>query len=369
MKTFRLPDLGEGLREAEIIDWHVSVGDHVVADQPLVSVETDKAVVEIPSPWPGRIAQLHGEPGDIAKVGAPLVDYGGEGARRSQSVVGQLPREEPAPRRLTPSLDKPSPISAAPAARALARELGVELGGVFGTGPDGTITAADVRQTAKAAGCDGAGEVLSGPRRAMARAMTRARAEVVPATLTADADVTAWTPREDPTVRLLQAVSAGCRVERGLNAWFDSQSERLERHVHVDIGIAMDTPDGLFVPVLRAADTLLADKLRHRLDELKQKVAARAIKPEDLKDATITLSNFGTLAGRHASLVVRPPQVSILGAGVIEERVCAIDDAPEIRTILPLSLTFDHRVVTGGEAARFLNGVITSLERPKEAAR
>jgi 2-oxoisovalerate dehydrogenase E2 component (dihydrolipoyl transacylase) len=359
MTTFRLPDLGEGLQEAEIVAWHVSPGDHVVADQPLVSVETAKAVVEIPSPTAGRIARIYGKVGDMVPVGSPLVDYGDDDdTTGSQTVVGALPHEAEIKSK-APKLA--AGLKVAPAIRRLARELSVDLATLQGSGPGGSIAEADVRKAAERDG-NGEGEPLRGPRRSMAQAMVEAGREVVPATVTDDADVTRWLARDDPTVRLVAALVEACRAEPSLNAWYDGKNERRMLHHHVDVGIAMDTADGLFVPVLRRADTLAASDVRKAIDDLKDQVSRRRIAPADLTGQTITLSNFGTVAGRYASLVVIPPQVAILGAGRIEERIVAVNSTATVRAVLPLSLTFNHRAVTGGEAARFLGTVIASLE-------
>lgn len=359
MNTFNLPDLGEGLQEAEIVNWHVSEGDHVVADQPIVAVETEKAVIEIPSPQSGRILKLIGQPGERIPVGSPLVVYADDDAEGSDTVVGDLEHEK-APE--TSAQVKTKPIRAAPAIRQLARTLGVDLNQVSGSGPRGSITEKDVRRSAGDTNKDGMGTELSGPRRAMARKMTEAGAAIVPATVTADAEVGAWFGRDDPTVRLLQSVVAGCRTEPALNSWYDPSAERVTVHQQVDIGLAVNTGDGLFVPVLRNADRLDAVQLAETVGKLKKQVVDRTIERSALKDPTITLSNFGTLAGRHANLVVVPPQVAILGAGRIGDQVLAVGSKPAIRPVLPLSLTFDHRVVTGAEAARFLRAVIDNLE-------
>jgi len=199
----------------------------------------------------------------------------------------------------------------------------------------------------------------------MAQAMIRAGAEVVPATVTGSADVSAWFGHDDPMTRLIEAMVASCTAVPVLNSWFDGKGLTIRQHADVDLGIAMDTADGLFVPVIRKANALGRDDLRKQLDRLKQEVANRTIQPQDLTGATITLSNFGTLVGDHASLVIMPPQVAILGAGRVAERVVPVNGAPAIRSILPLSLSIDHRAVTGGEAARFLKAVIDTLEQAK----
>jgi pyruvate dehydrogenase E2 component (dihydrolipoamide acetyltransferase) len=366
MKTFALPDLGEGLHEAEIVAWHVSAGDHVVADQPLVSVETEKAVVEIPAPWSGRIAKLHGNVGDRIAVGTMLVEYEEVAAADAGTVVGALPKGEAAPPAAEaepPELRPPSGIKATPAVRALARKLGVELDAVAPSGPDGLVTKSDVERAARSLREAGPPEPLRGVRRAMAGSMTRSHAEVVPATLTDMADVDLWPAGTDVTVRLLRAIVVACRAEPALNAWYDGKAVARRLHQKVDLAIAMDTGDGLFAPVLRNVEARDAADLRRGLQAMKRDVLARTVPLEELRGATITLSNFGTLGGRHAALVVVPPQVAILGAGRIAPQVVAADGQVAVRRMLPLSLTFDHRAVTGGEAARFLAAMIADLQQ------
>jgi pyruvate dehydrogenase E2 component (dihydrolipoamide acetyltransferase) len=366
MKAFALPDLGEGLHEAEIVAWHVSAGDHVVADQPLVSVETEKAVVEIPAPWSGRIARLHGQPGDRVTVGTTLVEFEEAATADAGTVVGALPKGEAvpaAPEAGLPGEHAPTGIKATPAVRALARKLGVDLGAVAPSGADGLVARADVERAARSLSEAGPPEPLRGVRRAMAGAMTRSHAEVVPATLTDEADVEAWPNGTDVSVRLVRAVVAGCRAEPALNAWYDGKTVERRLHQKVDLAIAMDTGDGLFAPVLRGVQSRDAADLRRGLDAMKRDVLARTVPLEELRGATITLSNFGTLGGRHAALVVVPPQVAIVGAGRIAPRVVANDGRPMVHRLLPLSLTFDHRAVTGGEAARFLAVMIADLRR------
>lgn len=368
MKTFLLPDLGEGLQDAEIVAWHVSPGDHVVADQPLLSVETAKAVVEVPSPWSGVVRRLHVGIGAVVPVGAPLADIDDGGATADAgAIVGDLPQA--APERAGPAPARPEgPMTrtlatqnrATPAVRRRARELGLDLDRIPGTGPGGAILTGDL-DAARAADDDG-WTPLRGVRRAMARSMTAAAA--VPATTLLDrADVTGWRRGADATVRLARAIVAASRAEPALNAWYDPERGARRLHDPVDLGIAMDTADGLFAPVLRDAGAASAPALRERLEALKQGVRDRTIAPGALRGQTITLSNFGPIGGRHAALMVVPPQVAILGSGRIEDEAAVVDGALAVRRALPLSLTFDHRAVTGGEAARFLMAVIDALQR------
>ena len=358
---FRLPDLGEGLAEAEIVAWHVSAGDHVVADQPLLSVETDKAVVEIPSPQSGRIADLHGEPGDVVEIGAPLVEFAEGETADTGTVVGEITE----PRAAAPTGAAAAVgVKAAPAVRALARRLGVDLAKVTGTGPRGVITSADVEEAAGAPAEGGAWEPLKGVRRAMARNMERAREAIVSATVTEEADVDSWPDGTDVTMRLVHAMVAGCRRSPALNAWYDGHKRARMFHDQINIGIAVETEDGLFAPVMRDVGNRDPADLRRGFESLKADVRARTVPAEELHGQTITLSNFGMFGGHYAMLVVVPPQVAILGAGAIRERVVAIDGQPAVRRMMPLSLTFDHHAVTGVEASRFLAAVVKDLAKP-----
>jgi len=362
LRTFNLPDLGEGLAEAEIVEWHVAEGDRVVADQPLVSVETDKAVVEVPSPWSGTVTAIRAQPGEVVAIGAPLADIDSAAAADQGAIVGELkPSPAPPPPPTMPAPERGATPRAVPAARAKARELGVALAEVSGTGPGGAITVADVVRHAGAPG------PAQGPgaRRAMARAMARSHAEVVPATLTDVADVTGWfSPDADVMVRLLRAITAAAAAEPALNGWYDPDGRHGPAPEGVHVAFAVDTPQGLYVPVLHGAEALAPAGMRARLDELVAAVRDRRLTREAQQGATVTLSNFGPIGGRHATLVVTPPQVAILGAGRAYDTVAWQDGAPVRRVALPLSLTFDHRAATGGETARFMAVVIGDLERP-----
>lgn len=345
MKTFTLPDLGEGLADAEIVSWHVSAGQRVVADQPLVAVETEKAVVEVPAPWSGTVAKLHAKPGDIVKIGAPLADIDQEGTGEDAgAVVGTLPMG----------------AKAAPAVRKLAQQLGVDLDRITGTGPGGTVTRKDVE--AAAGGGMGVYEPLSGVRRAMARNMARAHAEVATTNVTDEANIAHWREDEDVTMRLVRAMVAACKAEPALNVWYDAKREARRLHRAIDLGIAMNTEDGLFVPVLRDAGNRTQQDLRAGLEAMKKDVTARTVPPQELRGQTITLSNFGMIGGRYATLVIIPPQVAILGAGRISEEPRVVGGEIRPCRVLPLSLTFDHRAVAGAEATRFLMSIVNDLE-------
>lgn len=197
----------------------------------------------------------------------------------------------------------------------------------------------------------------------MLRTMSAAHAEVVPTTLMDDADLHAWASGEDVMARLIRALVAGARVEPSMNSWLNAKEGTLRRHARVDVGIAVDSPDGLFVPVLRGCERRDAATLRAELNRLRDGVKQRSLAPEELRDYTLMLSNFGVFAGKYATPVVVPPCVCIVGAGRLHHAVVPVLGGIETHRILPLSLTFDHRAATGGEAARFLRATIDDLQR------
>jgi len=373
MSTFKLPDLGEGLAEAEIIEWHVKPGDRVVVDQPMVSVETAKAVVEVPVPYSGTVTALHGAVGAIIATGAPLIEFESDAG----TVVGAMP-ETRVDDYVEPALERAGarPASrprALPLARALARRLGVDLNGLSGSGNDGSVSLDDVLRHAKLGEGNGYAEQIAaapnaeplrGPRRAMAQSMSLSRDQISASTVCDDADIHHWRSRGDYTLRLLRAVICACRAEPALNAWYDATSNTRVLHAHIDLAIAVDTAAGLMAPILRNIAALPPDALRAALAGLKDAARRRATAPEDLRGFTLMLSNFGTLAGRYGVPLIAPPAVAILGAGKVRADAVAVGDAVAVHRRMPLSLSFDHRVVTGGEACRFLAAVIADLEKP-----
>ncbi|MCC4595671.1 2-oxo acid dehydrogenase subunit E2 [Xanthomonas campestris pv. phormiicola] len=458
-KNFNLPDLGEGLPDATIVEWFVKEGDTIRLDEPLVSMETAKAVVEVPSPVSGKVLKLAGAPGDIVVTGSMLAqfapdpdmpqraegqdtghhhggaapahpgkgagtdapgdnarvvasDTGGELRDDAGTVVGAMQSSNAVHSERTVSVGG---VRAMPAVRALARKLGVDLARVRASGGDGAVTLADVKQAAadgsavagaasaatarppqvaasaapatapapaapsrtplSATGkpmrtqppgpaAHGQPEPLKGVRRNMARVMAQAHREVVLTTLNDDADVHAWTPGNDMTVRLVRAIVAACQAVPALNAWFDGDALTRTLHAQVDIGIAVDTDDGLFVPALRNADMLDARGIREGVNRLRQQVETRSIAASELSGYTISLSNFGMFAGRYATPIVVPPCVAIVAAGRARHQLVPVMGGVETHKLLPLSLSFDHRACTGGEAARFLRAMIDDLALP-----
>ncbi len=247
MRQFTLPDLGEGLEEAEIVAWFVNEGDHVTVDQPLVSVETDKAVVEVPSPWAGTIARRFGAKGELVKVGAPLVEFAEGSDKDAGAIVGEVAQE--APPVSVSQATAARGLQVLPAVRALARKLDVDLNAIQGSGPGGTITRDDVERAARSLADAGPAEPLKGMRRAMAQRMALAHAQVVPTSVIDEISIDRWSKGADITIRLVQAIAASCKAEPSLNAWYDSDAGSRRLLNRVDIGIAIDLEAGLIVPV------------------------------------------------------------------------------------------------------------------------
>lgn len=458
IKTFYLPDLGEGLPDATVVEWHVKEGDTIKLDAPLVSMETAKAVVDVPSPYSGTVKKLHGAAGDIIETGSALADFeidpnarqraeaestghhhgpkkgvGSPAADDASKVVASDDGGEIDPPKAkadredegtvvgamvsgnavhTEQVSSAGGVKAVPAVRAAAKKLKVDLARVQATGAGGVITMQDVKNAAAngsaqvgaaparpasaqhlaptlpepgpapqqrtavslagkpvrtappGAEAMGQPEQLKGVRRNMARVMAEAHANVVPTSIVDDADLHAWIGKQDITARLVRAIVVACKAVPALNAWFDGKNLTRTLHPHVDIGIAVDTDDGLFVPALRNADVLDGAGVRAAIKRLRTAVEDRSIPASELSGYTISLSNFGMFAGRYATPVVVPPTVAIIGAGKLSHDVVAVMGGIEVHRRMPLSLTFDHRAATGGEAARFLKAMIDDLGLP-----
>ena len=429
VKPFHLPDLGEGLPDAEIVEWHVKVGDVVRLDAPLVSMETAKAVVDVPSPFSGKVLALAGQPGDVILTGAVLVEieldpnlpqradaqdtghhHGAPAAHATSAAAASAP--EPAPAEddgdagtVVGAMESSNAVrseqavaiggvKAMPAVRALAKKLKVDLARVRATGAGGVITLADVKAAAANPSTQSAtpvpaapvvnsersvppavsmpppagddkDEPIRGVRRNMLRSMSAAHAEVVPTTLMDDADLSAWAAGEDITVRTLRALAVAAKTEPAMNAWLNAKEGTLRRHSAVHIGVAIDSADGLFVASLKHCDSRDGKTLRAELNRLRDGVRDRSLPPEDLSGYTLMFSNFGVFAGKYATPVVVPPCVCIVGAGRLYHAVVPVLGGMETHRMMPISLTFDHRAATGGEAARFLKAMIDDLQRSR----
>lgn len=411
MTTFNLPDLGEGLPEAEIVAWHVAEGDSVKTDELLLSVETAKAVVEVPSPYTGTIARLHAKPGDIVATGAPLVDFDDAGGAPAKSRDtdktgttdgrgGATQDAEAAPDaradagtvvgKMTSGTEVVEDtaiagssrrrgrgrVKATPAVRAQAKRLGIDLSEVRPSGKNGQVTTADLERFGGAArpararppqkaAPRGEAQALRGPRRAMAQSMSQSRDQVALCTIFDDADIHEWLDKRDFTPRILRALAAGCAAEPGLNGFFHGDSGSRQLESRIDVAMAVDTEDGLIVPVIRNLGNMDLDQIRDAVARLKQATRERTVTPQDMVDYTITLSNFGMLAGRYATPLMVPPTVAIVGTGKLQHDVVAVMGGIEVHRRIPLSLSFDHRCITGGEACRFLAAMIEDLAKPQ----
>lgn len=367
MKIFNLPDLGEGLTEAEIHEWYIKEGDTIAVDQPMVAMETAKAIVDIPAPFAGKIVKCYGKPGDIINTHTPLVGFE---AVDAGTVVGNLENSNiviaESNISTTPSAKHQHKIKALPAVRNLAKQLQVDINQITGTGTNGTITTDDVLRAAKQTETKSnlaQGETLHGIRRVMAQTMSKSHSEVVPVSIFDDANINSWSADTDITTRVIRAIIKACQAEPALNTWFDGKNMQRKLHKQINLGIAMDTADGLFVPVITNAQSLSVIEIRQQIETYKVQVQTRNIQPEALQAATFVLSNFGMFAGRYATPIIVPPTVAILATGRIREAVVVCQGQPVVHRIMPLSLTFDHRAATGGEATRFMAHLIKDLEQ------
>ena len=478
-QLFHLPDLGEGLPDAEIVEWHVAIGQVVKLDEPLVSMETAKAVVDVPAPCSGTLLRVAGKVGDVITTGAWLAEFeidaslpqraAGHDTGHAHGAAPTIPvmptlsaadLSNDLPDGITPAFGggfkhatavprAPSTtagappagredagtvvgamqasgevrreaalavggVRAVPAVRALAKKLGVDLARVTPSGADGVVTLADVKRAAERGdarvgaapsapalmtpspavanappavqprtgapistptsnafterSADAGFDVdapIRGVRRNMVRSMAAAHAEVVPTTLMDDADLHAWSPGEDITVRLVRALVVASATEPAMNAWLNAKEGTLRRHARVDVGIAIDHADGLFVANLRGADRMDATGMRAGISRLRDGLKDRSLPADELSGYTIMLSNFGKFAGKYATPVVVPPCVCIVAAGRLYHAVVPVLGGIETHRLMPLSLTFDHRAATGGEAARFLKALIDDLQRAR----
>jgi pyruvate dehydrogenase E2 component (dihydrolipoamide acetyltransferase) len=438
---FILPDLGEGVHEAELLKWRVKPGDAVKEHQILADMETDKAVVEVPSPWAGTIRELHGKEGDILLVGKPLVSYAVSGGAKAAAH----PSAKPPPPSAAPSSSdtphKPTPPAsqeedagtvvgtmagelaisdrfarrpaaatangrrkalATPAVRRIAKEKGLDIHAIEGTGRGGRVTAGDVEAAASQGGsrsvaaaggfapravaipadrppvdAEGVSERIPfrGVRRKIAQALDLSVKTAVHFTVVEEADVTALLAKRSEYAKVLGrklsllpfVMFAACRALRRhpeLNAIVDDAAETILRKGPVHLGCAVDTEHGLMVPVIRDADRKSPVELADRVKALADGCRDRTVAREDLVGGTFTISNVGTHGGLFATPIINYPEVAILGLGRARERVLVRGGRFYAGTVLPMSLSCDHRVVDGAAGAAFLASVVAMLEDP-----
>jgi pyruvate/2-oxoglutarate dehydrogenase complex dihydrolipoamide acyltransferase (E2) component len=338
---FKLPDLGEGVREGEIARWLVEVGQEIAEDDPLVEIQTDKTTVEVPSPAAGKVAQILVEEGELVPVGTPLVLIGSDGEAPARA---------------------PEKVQATPLVRRIAEELGVDLSMVTGTGPGGRITEDDVRGTPGPAEGERRSP-LRGIRRQIAEHLTRAHREVPSVTVVEECDFTALSQSRGERSYLpyvLTAAVEGLKAYPELNATLaGNEIIYWERY---DIGLAVQTDEGLVVPVLRAADEKSRDERESEAARLAEGARAGTLPAEELRGSTFTVTSAGRLGGLFATPLVNHPEVGILGLHRIGPRAAVVDGQVVARKVGWLSCTFDHRVVDGARASEFLLAVIERLQ-------
>lgn len=382
---FRLPDLGEGIAEVELRRWLVTEGQRIEEHQTVAEVETDKAVVEVPSPHSGMVCGLHGREGDTIRVGDPLMTICEEGAPqvrpRHAGIVGELPEADDIPAaQATTGVE----VKATPLVRRLARERGIDLQKISGSGPHGSITPEDLERGVPAAPAadEPFGPVerlpLRGIRRTAARNVLAAQQRTAFVTVTEEADISELSllrSREQAAAGshgthltflpfFIKAVQHALRDYPSFNAAIDDAAETIVLKKHYHFGIAVETPDGLMVPVIRDVDKKSVLDLAAEIQALGEKARTRTLALEELKGNSFTITNFGHFGGLFATPIINWPDVAIIGFGHIGERPWVHDGAIAIRTILPISLTFDHRITDGVTAARFLARVVGFLEDP-----
>ncbi|MDO8415879.1 MAG: dihydrolipoamide acetyltransferase family protein [Agitococcus sp.] len=353
MKTFTLPDLGEGLHDATIVEWYAQKNSRLKQGDRLLAVETAKAIVEIPAPENLVIHELLVPINTVAQVGVPLIHYHSDSDSKapavlasnnsSVSVVGTL---------VEASLKKNDRLFIRGQDRFSKDELRQSELALHTIHRPITHTSDKQQETSQIL-------TLSGARLTMTQQLSQAHQQVALVTLFDEVQIK-WRKKTRPLPRLIRALCAGCIAEPKLNSWFET--DKLVIHKDINIGIAINTPHGLLVPVLNHAQSMTLDEIAIEVKKLQIDAQERRLPPSTLQGATISLSNFGMMAGRFATPMVVPPQVAILGVGRIEARYW-LNKRGKVKQsqVIPLSLSFDHRVLTGGEAALFLAAVMIDL--------
>ena len=361
---FRLPDLGEGLTEAEIARWLVAVGDDIGEDQPLVEVQTDKTTVEIPSPRAGTVLKILVDEGVVATVGAVLVVIGEEGEQLLRAVDSGTAASRESPREplvaVVPT-DPAAAVRATPAVRQLARELGVELVGLPGSGPSGRIVEADVRgaATTATAAQEGRRVPVRGIRRAIVEQVSRAHREVPAVTFVEECDLTG--------IDLARLLPLSIHAAAGALGHYPELNARLEGDEivlleRIDVGIAVQTDEGLVVPVVRGCESLSVDAIAAEVGRLAHEARDGRLTADELRDSTFTVTSAGKLGGVFVTPLVNHPEVAILGLHRAVERPVVRAGQVVVRRVGNVSVSFDHRVVDGARAAAFCLDVIERLQ-------
>jgi 2-oxoisovalerate dehydrogenase E2 component (dihydrolipoyl transacylase) len=425
VRRFLLPDLGEGLEDAEVVAWRVAEGDTVELNQTLVEVNTAKALVEIPAPWAGVVEKLHAGEGDVVRVGAPLVsirvaqapdaaasatEHGEAKPGRQPILVGYGVEEERATARpgrerraggSGAARGRQGPTPASPPVRRLARELGVELAAVAGSGPGGRVTRQDVMAavspatdlaalrnaqreplpgglipvTVSMGEVEGEAIPVRGIRRMIAEKMTRSVTEIPHVTTFLTLDAT-WLlafrnelrtesgERLSPLPIVVRALAEVCGAHPKLNASFNADQSEIMLFRQCHVGIATDTDRGLLVTVVRDAGRRGILDISREIARLAEAARAGTVKPEEVAGSTITVTNVGTFGSEFGTPIINYPEAAILALGVIEPRALVVEGRLEARPAVTLSLSFDHRVMDGAEAGRALKALGGLLQSP-----
>jgi 2-oxoisovalerate dehydrogenase E2 component (dihydrolipoyl transacylase) len=415
VQTFLLPDLGEGLTEAEVVRWLVAVGDVVVVDAPVAEVETAKSIVEVPSPYAGRVRELHGEEGGTVAVGSPLISvetaavpaeaaaesYRQEERAGSGNVLigygtpeaggsGRRRRPRTTSPASTPTTPSRVPRVTSPLVRRLAREAGVSILGITGTGVDGLITRHDVEAAIAAAAPQAQQAVgrtgleiarrtpMSGFRKAVSSALSRSRSEIPEATVWVDVDFTELFALRDaakaagkPVPSLLAYLArftvAGLKAYPELNGEVDADNDELIQYAGINLGLAVQTDRGLVAPAVIDAHLLTTAELDAEIRRITESARADRATQAELTAGTFTLNNYGAFNVDGSAAIINHPQVAILGFGRVIDRAWVVDGELTVRKIGQMSFVFDHRVCDGGTAAGFMRVVADAIESPASA--
>ncbi|MBI4447391.1 2-oxo acid dehydrogenase subunit E2 [Candidatus Woesearchaeota archaeon] len=384
MLEFKFPDVGEGITEGEIVKWKVKEGDTVKEHDIIVNIETDKAIVEIPVPKGGKILKIFHKEGETVKVGEVLVTIGekGEGYKETKPVKKEVKRDTGSVVGVIKEEEEKG-ILATPSTRKIAKELNVDLANIHGTGPGGRITDEDVVNSTKKnlvkKKYDLYGYVdriqFKGVRRSISKNLLESASKTVRVTATEDADATKlFELREKEKAKfkdvhltflpyIIKAVVAALKIHPTLNSSLNEEEGEIIAKKYYNFGVAVDTEDGLIVPVLKGVDQKSIVQLAKEMEVLAEKTRGRKIDLADLKGGTFTITNVGTYGGIYSTPIINYPEAAILATGKITDKPCVVGGKIVVRKVLPLSLTFDHRIVDGAEVAKFMTTLKDKIEK------
>lgn len=416
---FNFPDIGEGLDEGNILEWYVAKGQQIKSGQPLLKMETDKVVTDIPSPKAGTIVAIYGKEGETVHVGNPLIEIEIEGVHGedavseanapakiepieegSAGVVGTievagnnayLPASDEGSVASKPESKETRKVLATPVARAMAKELGIDINKVLGTGPAGRVTKDDISnfsketaqsETLKTYSANNGDPIVYEPltqiRKTIAKNMIASKLNAAHMTVFEEIEISEliWIREKykkvyaEKNVKLtflpfiIKATALALRQHRQINSQMDMENSRMIYKNYYNIGIAIDTTEGLVVPVIKDADKLTVFQIAQKIAELSEKAKDRKLTLDEMRDGTFTITNYGSIGGIFGCPVINYPQSGILGVGRILKIPVVKDDQIVIGNVLPLSLAVDHRIVDGGEATRFIQKIMGFLSDP-----